>query len=189
MNRRNLDETNILSSSYAEYIVAKKTDLKDVLIKVGIVLAGLILAVVLLIITLKTVPTASFLILVFLVGLCGYALSFTKIEYEYIIVQGELEVVKIFGKKKRKKILDLKFTEIEKIAPRASFDASIKGMTIKKTTAACTKLSDDGVYGVLYMEKGDQKSVIYLNVIKRTLDTFKYYKRSIVEIDPKSLER
>ena len=181
MGTRESFDRDSLSQGYAEYIVEKKNQPKDILIKLLVILCGMAVAGVELALTLSTIPPASFIFLALIIFFTWYAYSFTKKEYEYTIVQGEIEVSVIYGKRTRKKLAEIKFSQIEKIAPYGKMLEYVKDMQISKTLNACSSVKDSNVYGILYVCDNGDKKICNINCIKKTIDSFKYYKRTVLE--------
>lgn len=104
-----------MSDLYTEVIVKRKTPPKDLILK-GLLIVATLLAVL------------SFFIFGFLgliillaVGVADYFLfpSF-NVEYEYLYVNGELDVDKIMSKQKRKRVYSANVRELEIMAPTNS---------------------------------------------------------------------
>lgn len=169
------------TQGYAEYIVSKKNDGKAILSKLLVILGGAIVAGTELALTLSTIPPASFIFLALIIFVTWFVYNFTNKEYEYVIVQGEIDVDVIYGKRKRKNLLEVKFAQIEKIAPYEKIQEYIKGTEIANTLYACSSVKDSGVYGVVYTTEDGKKNVFYINCVKKTIDSFKYYKKSVLE--------
>jgi len=178
-NIRNISEEYKLRANYAEYLV-KQDGMKTKLVKVGI-----ILFTILLIGGIGTILFAfsfAWAMLPLCVGsmaLCWFLWRFTCLEYEYIIISATVEFHRIYGERSRKKVHEIKTSDIEKVAPVHAHPE------VMDTDYAAIYDFSDGKHGedffyILYNgAKG--KEIIYINVIKKTLDVFKYYKASAVE--------
>lgn len=101
-----------MSDLYYELLVKKESTGKDKLIKYGLyaltavaVLAGLFIHPLLLIAAIAA-------------GLaCYFIVPGTDLEYEYLFVNGELDIDKVMAKTKRKKVISLDLTQADLIAP------------------------------------------------------------------------
>lgn len=94
--------------NYVEQIVAKKSEARDTAIRL-IIFLGLSLVAALALIC--TVLFGFAFLLVVAVGaiyLMWYLLGNTSVEYEYIVTNNELDVDKITGRRKRKRLITLK---------------------------------------------------------------------------------
>ena len=101
-----------MSDLYSELLVKKKRTAKDNLIKYGLIgltallaAAGLFLMPVLLIAAIVVGVAAYFII------------PGTDLEFEYLFVNGELDIDKIMAKTKRKKVKTLNLQEADLMAP------------------------------------------------------------------------
>ena len=87
-----------MSELYSEFLVKKESTFKDALIKFGMI--GL---------TVVAVAAGLFLnplLLIVAIGLgvaCYFIIPKTDLEYEYLFVNGELDIDKIMAKSKRKR--------------------------------------------------------------------------------------
>ena len=104
-----------MSDLYTEVIVKRKTPPKDIALKV-LLIAATVLAVV----SFFSLGIIGLVILV-AVGVADYFLlpSF-DVEYEYLYVNGELDVDKIMSKQKRKRVYSADVRELEIMAPSNS---------------------------------------------------------------------
>lgn len=176
---RTISEEDKMRSNYAEYLI-KRNDMKTKLTKAGLVLFTILLVAG--IGTVLFVLNFAWAMLPLCVGtmaLCWFLWRYTCLEYEYIIIQATVEFHRIYGERSRKKIHEIKTSDIEKVAPVAAHPE-----VMDADYAAIYDFSDgnhgEDFFYILYNgEKG--KEIIYINVIKKTLDVFKYYKASAVE--------
>lgn len=106
-----------MSDLYTEVIVKKKTTAKDIILK-SLLIAATVLAVFAMIFT--TLGIAAFVAVVVL-GVADYFLLPTfKVEYEYLYVNGELDVDKIMSQQKRKRVYSADIKDLEIMAPSDS---------------------------------------------------------------------
>lgn len=177
-NFKNISEDEKLHPNYAEYLI-KRGGSKSVASKVGIVLLALVIVIASFVFVLKWVAAAMLPIFVGTMALCWFLWRYTEVEYEYIIISATVEFYKIYGERTRKKICEIKTSSIEKIAP-ASAHPEIKNAQYAESYDFSNGKNGDDLFFILYNgERG--KGIIYINVIKKTLDVFKYYKSNVVE--------
>ena len=100
-----------MSDLYSELLVKKKQTAKDLVVKYGLialtvimVLGGLVLNVLLL------VPAIA----------RYFVIPKTDLEYEYLFVNGELDIDMIMSKSKRKRVKSLQLAEADLVAPLKS---------------------------------------------------------------------
>lgn len=174
---RNISEEDKMRANYAEYLVKRKLDKANLLKRIGIILIAIVLLSAGAFVITK-MPPAAIGIFVAVAALVWYLWRFTNVEYEYIIIQGTVEVYKIYGEKDRKLILEIKTQNIEKVAPVSENPTVLDGK-YDIVTDISSGNSKDELYYVLYSDENG-KGIIYLNVIKKTLDVFKYYRSTAV---------
>ena len=131
-----------MGDMYAEYMVAKPRNgampvLKIVMIVLGaiIVIASLIIHVILFL------PGVLLIVFSYFVGLREY------IEYEYLCVEKELSVDKIFNHERRKKIANYILSDAVVIAPKGS--AKLDEYKDMNITDYSSELSDGEVYDIV----------------------------------------
>lgn len=100
-----------MSDLYSEVLVKKERTMKDKLIK-----GGMITLVVLFALTGLVMPLLFFVAIA--LGIAAYfILPGTDLEFEYLFVNGELDVDKIMSKSKRKRVKSLNLSECDIMAP------------------------------------------------------------------------
>lgn len=104
-----------MSDLYSELLVKKEQTAKDVVTKYGLitltvlfVVAGLFISTLLLIVAIALGVVSYFVI------------PKTDLEYEYLFVNGDMDIDMVMSKAKRKKVISLKLTEADLIAPLTS---------------------------------------------------------------------
>lgn len=101
-----------MSDLYSELLVKKKRTAKDNLIKYGLIGLTALLAAA----GLFLMPVL--LIAAIVVGVVSYfIIPGTDLEFEYLFVNGELDIDKIMAKTKRKKVKTLNLQEADLMAP------------------------------------------------------------------------
>ncbi len=174
---RNVSEDEKLFSNYAEYLVKRK-DAKTIFSKICLILMTVVI-IVAVIVVLASFPWAMLPLCVGTMALTWYLWRFTNVEYEYIIISATLEIHKIYGERVRKKIFEINTRDIEKVAPLYAHPEVKDGSYDSLLDISDGKDGEDLFYVIYNGENG--RGIIYLNVIKKTLDVFKYYKSQAVE--------
>lgn len=104
---------------FKEQLVKKMATTKEILLKAGmILLTGLIVIAA----AVYSPFLGGFAILAIMAGVgavygCIYFYPLLNVEYEYILTNGEMDVDKILGKKKRKRLLTFDVTKAERFGP------------------------------------------------------------------------
>ena len=177
MNNTHIKASSDYAFNYTEYLVKKKADSKIIIQRVAIILVGLILCggLVFLMFGPVKVPQIGAVALLLIGYVCKVLWSYTKIEYEYLIVSGEMTMDVIYASKKRRKIAEFNLTTAEAILPYA--DAKLDGM---KTIFAATDPCDEDVYCAIYKtESGDREALVF-NADERALKMLHYYNKGTV---------
>lgn len=137
---------------YAEYIVKRKSDIKTTAIKMLIIFASAVLMYVAIGLTqaygLIIIMPAS----VALIAWAGYrAYLMFNVEYEYIVTNGELDIDRIIARRGRKRMINVKTTAYELIAPyddahRAAYE---NGNFVKTVDARSSVNAEEGVWFII----------------------------------------
>ncbi len=175
---RTISEDDKMKSNYAEYLVRVRKNGKLTLRKLGIILLALLLIGAGFIFVISKMAAFMLPIVVGTAALCWFLWRYTSVEYEYIIISATVEFYKIYGERDRKKILEFATKDIEKVAP-LSAHPEVSSETYAESYDFTDGTGKD-VFFVKYSgEKG--KGIVYINVIKKTLDAFRYYRSTAVE--------
>ena len=101
-----------MSDLYTEVMVEKKFTGKDMAVKVGLIFLTVLAAVA----GLTIIPIA--LVVALALGIADYLIiPKLNVEYEYVYVNGELDIDKIYSKSKRKKGASFDLGKMEIMAP------------------------------------------------------------------------
>ena len=101
-----------MSDLYSELLVKKKQTAKDMVVKYGLIVLTVIMAIGgLLVNGLLLVPAVA------LGVACYFVIPKTDLEYEYLFVNGELDIDMIMSKSKRKRVKTLNISECDLMAP------------------------------------------------------------------------
>ncbi|MGN1314844.1 MAG: DUF6106 family protein [Lachnospiraceae bacterium] len=119
----------MINESYIEVMVQRKS---SPLVRAGIVIMGGLTGISVLGVIIGLWPA---LILAIIFGLASYLLSlYSAIEYEYTYVDKELQIDRILGKSRRKRMETLDLTQMEIMAPVGSHQLDgFKGKNQKVT--------------------------------------------------------
>lgn len=100
---------------YTEQLIKKKTDGKDIAIK--------ILLIVLTVISFFIAFLLPLLILVPILFIVADVFLFRRmdVEYEYIYINGDLDIDKVMHKERRKHMLSVNVKDVEMLAPEGAF--------------------------------------------------------------------
>lgn len=142
-----------MNDFYTEQLVKRKTTGKVMLAKAGLI----ILTLVSLILLLKT-PFALILTMV-LIALDIFLFRNMDLEYEYLFVNGELDVDKIIARSKRKKVFSANVEELELLAPTGS--SELRLVQAEKTYNYSSIAEGRKTYELIVSQKGQKIKVIF----------------------------
>ncbi len=174
------------STKYCEYAVHKDKTFKTYLGKVGAIFA----------------PIAAFIGLIVIIssfGLPGAALApvygvsitvviyfmmmlmrYTNVEFEYVLCDGQMEMVKIYGSAKRKILFRQKILDMEIIAPAngeyaETYKDYLDESKYDKVLRCCTNMNTKDLYFAVFNHEKLGKTLVYFNGIKKSVDIFRYH--------------
>ena len=111
----NYERKKQMSDLYSELLVKKKQTAKDMVVKYGLIVLTVIMAIGgLLVNGLLLVPAVA------LGVACYFVIPKTDLEYEYLFVNGELDIDMIMSKSKRKRVKSIQLAEADLVAPLKS---------------------------------------------------------------------
>ena len=177
MNNSYIKSSSDYSFNYTEHLVEKKADSKIIIQRVSIILVGLILLGVLVFLMFGPVkiPQIGAVALLLIGYVCKVLWSYTKIEYEYLIVSGDMTMDIIYSGKKRRQIAEFKVPTAEAILPYT--EAKLDGV---KITFAASSPSDDDVYCAIYKNDNGDKEALVFNADEKALKMLHYYNKATV---------
>ena len=100
-----------MNDYYTEQMVKKQTDMKDIVIKAVLVAATIVSFLIIMM-----YPIGLILPIV-MIALDVFMFGRLKVEYEYLFVNGDLDIDKIMNKSKRKKQFSMNVADMELLAP------------------------------------------------------------------------
>jgi hypothetical protein len=153
-----------MTDMFAEYIVKRAPDAKSSAMRLLIIMASAILMYLALVLTqmfnLIVIMPAS----VALVAWVGYrCFILYSIEYEYTVTNGELDIDRIVARKGRKRMINIKSTQIRTISPyddehNAEYD---EGKFAKTVDARSSPAADDVWYVIADQGEAGRVRVLF----------------------------
>lgn len=176
------------STNYSEYLVAQKATVKTILMRM-LLLLGYAAVIVVSFISISTSELLRGFIMAapvlwFLVGVLVWFLwGFTAIEFEYSIVSGYFQLDTIHSKKKRKRICEAKISEMHFVAPVSEKNAAMRDESkYSKVIKACSSMTNNPyLFCLAYKDAKAGETLVYFDGVKRTIDSFVYYNRNVVD--------
>lgn len=149
--------------TYSEQLVVRASTGADKAKKILISIGAILLATVLMWLSIVFAFYSLILLVFGVLGLGVYLVSNMDVEYEYIITNDEMDVDKIIGRRKRKRMITLDLTAAEDLAPYPS-DADIK---VDATVHASTGYEKDAYY-LLVQHSSYGKVMLIFNPNEKT---------------------
>lgn len=142
-----------MSDFYTEQLIKKKTTGKDIMIKVGMIALTVLSALVVFIFPMGIIlPVALIVIDVFVFrGL--------NLEYEYLFVNGDLDIDKIMNKSKRKRVFSMNVADMEVLAPVNA--GELMQFQRAKVSDYTSNTGNAGVYAMVVLEKGVHRKILF----------------------------
>jgi hypothetical protein len=144
--------------TFLEYLVKQKKTGKTVILKILIVFGTVLLSLIFLLLCfLKALSAFAFFFLLAIAGVIyGAWLLFRtfRVEFEYIVTNGEMDVDKIFGQQKRKRLVTVNFREMEIMAPMGGeHKREFENQSIQKTIDASVSQDEKGAFFIIASSK------------------------------------
>ena len=142
-----------MSDFYTEQLVKRKTPVSSLLI------AGLLILATVLSLGLIFVMPILILIPVVLIIADVFIIRGMSLEYEYLYVNGNLQIDKIIAKSRRKTIIDMNINELEVLAPKGA--AELRQYQGVKAKNYGSRTNPSGSYEMIYVQSGVKKHIIF----------------------------
>ena len=141
--------------AYAEWLVKRKDPIYAIPVKI-------LMAVLCLVSLLIAMQTAFGAILLIAVGIAAYFVFINlSVEFEYLVVEGDVSIDRILARSRRKKVLDCKKEEIQIVAPSDSYmlkDYEKTGMKVKDCTSG---RNESKTYALIYQQGADCVKILF----------------------------
>lgn len=142
-----------MSDYYTEQLVKKRTSMKDVVVKAFLVALTIVSVLVVFMFPFGIIAPVIIIVL--------DVIMFQRmdVEYEYLFVNGDLDVDKIMHKAKRKRIFTININDIEIVAPSDSPELNqYRGI---KANDYSSMESGAKTYTLVAVTQGEQKKIIF----------------------------
>lgn len=164
-----------------ECLVKKEPDKFDVFKKTVIVILAFFGAIVAMMIA-ASIPIFNSMGIFFAAVVVYIAYKFaqtTDVEFEYCIINGDIDIDSIFAKKRRKRLISVTADRIEKIAPIENEE--IKAANVKKTYFAAISKTDDSNYAIIFKGKSGLEKLIIVDDDKTLLQLQTFMPRKVIK--------
>lgn len=151
---------------FVEYLVKKKKKASDYLKMAGISIGGTVLLFVVFLALTAYIPQISSIALLLVVG--GYygiylLITSFNIEYEYSMVNNEIDIDKIINVRRRKRLTTINIRTVECFGRKSDggeFESRMRNTHTEKLYA-CRDKDDDSVYYAVYRENDADKMILF----------------------------
>ncbi len=162
-----------METIFIEELVRKKKTATDYLAVLGVLALGAVLASILLTVVLPVFMKFGTVVLLLVVAVfygVYYFLQSVDVEYEYSLVNAEIDVDKIMGKKRRKRMVTVYIRNLEDFGTRKNpeFNRYIENSDIKKVYACRDKNADD-IFFTVY-DEGLTRIMLLFNPSDKIID-------------------
>lgn len=165
-------------TNFIEYNVEKKSEGAHRAKRIFLILGYILFVIVLfgLIYASNFIPMGALIPLLTWI-LIFFTWRYVSIEYEYTLSSGVLTVAKIYGKRKRKIMLEAALRDMSFIAPLSkSYTGRISG--VKRTYDALSSEKSPNAYFALFKDKDGKSAVLYFDACKKFIAISKFYNNS-----------
>lgn len=137
---------------FIECLVKRKNSLKINALRFLVIFGAILLSFILFYCGLL-LPGISFIFMLLVVGViygAWYLFGSFKVEYEYIVTNGEMDVDKIMAQRKRKRLVTINLRDIEIMAPMGGqHKREFENQSIKTTIDASISPDSQGAYFIV----------------------------------------
>lgn len=142
-----------MSDFYTEQLVKRKAAPADMAKK-----AGLIVLTAVSVLAVFLIPF-GIIVPVIMIVLDVFLFKRFNVEYEYLYVNGDLDVDKIMSKEKRKKVFSMNINELEVLAPTG--DPELRPFQNVKAVNYSTLETDHKTYEMVIVQNGQKSRIIF----------------------------
>ena len=161
---------NFMDNRYVEKLVSKKTEISAIVLRISVLVIALFFSYVIA----SLIGFVYGLIAIFFLGyLTWYVFFMTSVEYEFVLVNNELTIDKIYGKNKRKTQHTVDVSKCEVIAPiESTYVSGYHRNTQMKAFDYTSGENNEPVY-ILIVSYGASTAKIYMEFDQKMLDAMK----------------
>ncbi len=159
-----------MDNRYVEKLVSKKTEISAIVLRISVLVIALFFSYVIA----SLIGFVYGLIAIFFLGyLTWYVFFMTSVEYEFVLVNNELTIDKIYGKNKRKTQQTVDVSKCEVIAPiESTYVSGYHRNTQMKAFDYTSGENNEPVY-ILIVSYGASTAKIYMEFDQKMLDAMK----------------
>ena len=169
---------------FLEYLMQKKATGLDLLKQIGVILAALVLCILVLFGFPMISPFLNTYIFLAIAGVVYFAIVLLRnfnLEYEYIFVNGDLDIDIVKAQKTRKRMLSLSCKNIEVMASdkNMNYKRDFEDGVFAKKYNAVFNAADGRVYHIIFSKNGERFLLTFQPPVKLLAAMKKMNPRSI----------
>lgn len=138
---------------YTEQLIKKQANSKDTLKKVGLIAVTVVSVLLAFVIPIGIILPIVMIIIDVLV------IRSLNVEYEYVFVNGDLDIDKIMNKSRRKRMFSIDAEQMELLAPVGAVE--LMQYKKAKTYDYTSGTGDAQVYALIASDKGEVKQILF----------------------------
>lgn len=164
------------SPGYSEYVVAKKAEGKNLLLRILLITLYVLFALSYFIFFTVVLPIVMLIALLplFVWMLIFFTWRYASVEIEYQIVSGVVTFYHIYGRRSRRKKFAYKIKDMLTVAPMdRTHESDYTKSTLTHDFRGSAKSPDS--YYFTYKDNAGKTCVVYFEATARTLKSFRYY--------------
>lgn len=171
---------------FVNYGVKKKTDgpllLQRLLLILGYTAFVAVFAAFCfgLILPVKVPPLFAFVIL-FTCIIVFFTWRYVQIEYEYIILDGEFRMLKIYGSRQMRELCRVRVSAMKAIAPyTGEYMAAADAVPASRRIMAVSSPSAADIYYAIFADADGVDTAVFFEVTEKTMKVLRYYNSAVV---------
>ena len=142
-----------MSDFYTEQLIKKQTTGKDRMIKILLILLTVVSVLIIFIFPFGIILPVA------LIALDVFMFQRMDVEYEYLFVNGSLDIDKIMAKSRRKNMFSMEMTDLEMMAPSGS--PELRPYQGLKGTDYSSGMPGADTYELIVVNNGEKKKIIF----------------------------
>lgn len=137
---------------FIEHLVKRKNTGKVAALRALVVLGTIVFCIIMFVLCTLVASISFIFLLLVAAGIYGawWIMRTFRVEYEYIVTNGEMDVDKIIGQQKRKRLITINFKNIDIMAPMGGeHKHEFENQSIPKTVDASVSPTEPGAYFIV----------------------------------------
>ena len=164
--------------SIIEHLVHKDRDIKDKAKKWLIVLVAIILCMI----AFRFLKSFGLFGCAIIIYLAYKLMMVTDVEFEYCLINGDMDIDKIFSKSRRKRYISFEAVDVEIVAPASSARIKEYDRYNPKLYFAAKNMQESGNYAIITNTSADGKAKIIIEGTEEIITQLrKYMPRKVFE--------